>query len=177
MSLTGRESRFVLLRDLDLQPLGQLVHEPILQIEEIVDAAVNLDGRDLPAVGHLDDLRRDADALAQSLICAAYRDAGVQPTTELDRLTLVDAPPDLVQAPLQLEDLLARHDDDRLQSCQVGRQRFGNPLPDPVVCRVAGDVGEVQARQRSSPTASTRPAAQPASATRRPQNRWGSARR
>ena len=44
----------VLLCDLHLQPFGQLAHQPVLQIEEVLHPAIHLDGGDLPAAGHLD---------------------------------------------------------------------------------------------------------------------------
>ena len=87
-------------------------------------------------------------------------------------------PPELAEAALQLEDLLARHDGNRLDAREIGGQRLGNALPDPVVGGVAGDVGEVEDRAPlRRRRASTRPAAPSASATRRPRNRSGSARR
>jgi hypothetical protein len=94
--------------------------------------------------GHIDRLTGDANAIAKALVSAADRGRRTEQSAHLDGLPLLDRPADAVQIALQLEYALARHHRNRLDAREIGGQRLGNALPDPVVSGASRDVGEVQ---------------------------------
>ena len=82
----------------------------------------------------------------RALIKRARRKAAsapaAEPATDLERMPIVGAASSGDQVSLQLEHVLARNHRHAADLREVGGQRFGDALPDPLVGGIAGDVRE-----------------------------------
>ena len=116
---------------------GQVLDELILQIEDLVDRPVELHGGGRSRQRHLEHLRGDPDAIAKALVGAGDDKGGAEPATELERMPIVGAASSGDQVSLQLEHVLARNHRHAADLREVGGQRFGDALPDPLVELIA----------------------------------------
>src|SRR4029453_9588595 len=127
------------LPQLHVQAPAQIEDDAVLELEDLVHATVDLHRAQQRPLQHLDELRRDADAITNALIRARHDPPGPEPPADLDRQA-VAAAPGLVLDVLQLLEHLRAADHRHVADVsQVRGHRLGDAGTYPVVSRIAGD--------------------------------------
>ena len=143
------DRRHLAVIQLDVEAMAQLVDDLVLELEDIADSAIDLDGAVQRARGDVDDPCRDPDLLAQSLIAAAHEPRRAQLATHVDGHSLVEiarvARSEMTQ---RVEDALSTDDGEPPDALGVGHHGLRDPRANPVVGRLPRDVGERQHRHR-----------------------------
>ena len=125
----------------DVQALAQLEDDLVLQREDVADAAVDFD-RALDFAGaHVDEIRRDANELAETLEAADDDPRRAQPAADIDgeRLVEVRARGEVAQ---RIEDARAADERQAMNVLQIRADGLGDAGADPVIGRLARDVGK-----------------------------------
>ena len=131
--------------ELALQSLAhEFLDQPILQVEDLGQRAVELHRRHGVAFLDGDGLAGHAHPLAHPLHRARHHPGGAEPAAEFDRLAGVFHAGGSSGGTLHVEDLFARNAAQAVHLGEVGGERFRHPLADPVVGRLAREVGERQ---------------------------------
>ena len=124
---------------------GELVHDAVLQLEDLAHAAVDLHGVDHRARVHLGDARGDAHGVAQALIAARDHPARAQLAAGARGLRLVGRA-HCAQLAQGLPDPLAADDGQAIHALEVRGHRLRDAGAEPVVLRAPRDVGEAHDR-------------------------------
>ena len=158
-----------------LQVLRQLEDDAILQREDLVERAVDLDVAQHRAGIHLDEPRGDADLRSEALERARDDPARAQAAADLDRKpVVVRRLVRRVEVAQRVEHALAADDREALHVLEIGGHRLGDARADPLVGGLARDVGErddgdgvFRRRGQAQVAAAARPDPTPAAPPRR----------
>ncbi|RUA03477.1 MAG: hypothetical protein DSY84_02570 [Candidatus Neomarinimicrobiota bacterium] len=126
------------------KPLGKRHGDLVLNGKDVAQQAVDLGTvHDVPGPD-VDDAGRDPEAIAHPLVCAPHEQGRAQPVADFECTRAVDAlAVNHVTRPKCTEHgrLLHQCEPDL---GQVGRDRLGDALADPIICRGSTKVGERQ---------------------------------
>ena len=124
---------------------GQLAGNPVLQVEDVGEGAVDPRGGGESAAQRVDEPRGDAQPIADALIAAGDDPAGAELTPQRRRGGVVPVRGDAAH---RGRDALERDHREGVAGLEVGRHRLRDAVAQPVVPLVAGDVGERNDRHR-----------------------------
>ena len=122
------------------QPAGQLLHQPILQIENLGQRPIHFGRPNQLTAVHVGERCRDANGIAGPLKCAAHQPARSQfarRRQEQRAAALARLPSDCFQ---NFRNPFARDDRDAIELNGAGGERLGEPCAEPVVVRAARNV-------------------------------------